>query len=105
MDDQFTLGVSMPARSLREDIGRRRSAMWRLERDERNKLLQEHHKRWNAAWSVLRADCAAIGGHEWVDLPENGVNRPHFITREWPQKCRWCGVSKRHAVSATGDGT
>lgn len=90
----------MPVRGLREDIGRRRSAMWRLERDERSKLLTEHHKRWNAAWATLHADCAAIGAHDWMALPNNGVNRPHFITGEWPKKCRWCGISKRSADSA-----
>lgn len=98
--ESFQLGVSQPVRQLRDDIARRLSAARRLEREERSNLLTEHHARWRKAWAELYADCEAIAGHDWIDLPHNGVNRPHFITGEWPQRCRWCGVTKRHAVSA-----
>lgn len=90
----FEFGVKLGIDSIKAHIRERRLKADREEREERMALLQEHYAKWNATRKELREDCERNGGHVWQDLPDNGFNRPHFITGEWPAKCKWCRADK-----------
>jgi hypothetical protein len=92
MSEAFQLGESKPVSELRESLRRERLDADHQERDERMAVLQAHNAKWTAIQKALHERCEALGGHVWRDLPDNGFNRPHFITGKWPQRCRICNL-------------
>lgn len=95
MGEAFKLGEAQVVPELREVLRRERVASDRLERDERSAALELHNAKWRDIRAALMKRCEALGGHQWTDLPHNGFNRPHFLTGNWPQRCRICNT-KHH---------
>lgn len=80
---------------MRDVIIAKRADIAQREHDERRELLREHHAKFRAERLALAEECVAAGGHYWYELPNNGINAPHFITGEWPMACEWCGTGRR----------
>lgn len=75
----------------RDDWFGARVNLERHEDAEREEALCEHEKAWSELREKFRNACCH-GSHEFVDLPNNGWNRPHLVTGEWPRACRKCGM-------------
>jgi hypothetical protein len=75
----------------KDDIVELQQRYCEQERDERSVLLSSHNEKWHLIRQTLYSLCRDNNGHDYIDLPDNGVNRPHFITGFWPQKCKFCG--------------
>jgi hypothetical protein len=62
--------------------------------DEEAEVLKDHDEKWRKKREELEKECEEDGGHNFVDLPDNGVNHPHFLTGEWPKSCSKCHKQK-----------
>lgn len=78
----------------KKHISDRHWALDRQEFNERQEALRTHKAKFNELRRQLWRDCEHFNGHDYIDLPDNGSNRPHFITGEWPKMCKWCGMHK-----------
>ncbi len=73
----------------RNDLYRDRMELERYDRERRTELLSGLRAEVVARWAVIRDRCGVLG-HEFEDLPDNGINAPHFYTGVWPRRCIWC---------------
>jgi len=72
-----------------------KGAEFRSRRDfEKSELLKEHYEIWAIRESELHAECEEDGGHDFRNLPDNGMNHPSYGTNEWPQACSKCRMRK-----------
>ena len=78
----------------KNDWFRKRIAHEREKRDECDELLKYHNKKWLNKKLELYAECESDGGHDYQDLPRNGMNSPSFSTGEWPKACSKCHKCK-----------
>lgn len=80
------------------DWFKRRCSLDREETNERNKILDvalfKHNEKWGKIWADFYIQCEKDGGHQFRNLPRNGINGPNWITGEWPQACAKCGMRK-----------
>lgn len=74
----------------KRDIASMRQIIDRDEREARTKILEKHLAHYGALREHVSKQCEEAGGHEWICLPSNGINQPHFMTGEWPMMCQWC---------------
>lgn len=75
----------------KDPIREKRIALEREEREARSEVLHEHLAKYAERQRQLNEECrASYLSHNFVPLPENGMNDFHFITGEWPHQCSRC---------------
>ena len=78
------------------DAWRERSNLQHQEMDERKIVLKDHQAKWHKIWQEFYNKCEVDnGGHQYIGMPDNGINQPHFITGEWPMMCKFCNKRKQ----------
>jgi len=81
-------------KTYKHDWFRKSIAFRKQEHAEKSELLKDHTAKWAKKRQELFQECEEDGGHDYQDLPDNGINHTSYSTGEWPQACSKCRMRK-----------